>query len=508
MKRSLILILVMALMLSLLCPFVSASEITPEHTMVLASYWKDDVLYSFVKPANADADSLRCVLSAKDMLPMETQAVPANEVGAVVHYMLLIDASTSMAKHRQDVRNLATALMKSERNVEISIATFDRGFRVHASNLTTRRKVEMALNTISYDRDGSDISGGAAAALKELGNAGYDQCKMTNLVVITDGEPWYTNNENREQDLENEANQKFAATKAAYPEILVHTYCFGEWDADAYAALSIGQGIHATGNDPAHIGTTLAEFFDSLYVASFSLPGYEDVATIVDSLRINVDRSVYEISPVRNVDLIPEVGEYVPEETKPEETQPEETQPEETKPEETQPEETQPEETRPEETMDESTESMEIVTDPTGDDEIIELPDEPDKKFPWWLVAIGGVLLIAVVALILLKKMRQPRDVVPMRLEVISGNVNALKKVYYLDREIMIGTSKKSDIVIPGDEMTQVTARIYRRDQMIYVETVSSGGEVRLNGMRLMSSNRLRSGDELTVGMVTLRALF
>ena len=95
-----------------------------------------------------------------------------------------------------------------------------------------------------------------------------------------------------------------------------------------------------------------------------------------------------------------------------------------------------------------------------------------------------------------------------MRIEVLNNDSIRTKKLYHLSREIVIGSGKRSDIVIPGDASVSTDVRIIKRGQLIYVEDFGSTDDTLLNGMRIFTSNRLRSGDEITVGNVTLRVLF
>lgn len=91
-----------------------------------------------------------------------------------------------------------------------------------------------------------------------------------------------------------------------------------------------------------------------------------------------------------------------------------------------------------------------------------------------------------------------------MRIELVAGGNVRLRNVYFLDREILIGPGKNCSIIIPGN----ANARIFKQNQIIYVEDMGLADGILLNGMRIFSSNRLRSGDEITIGTVTLRVLF
>ena len=51
-------------------------------------------------------------------------------------------------------------------------------------------------------------------------------------------------------------------------------------------------------------------------------------------------------------------------------------------------------------------------------------------------------------------------------------------------------------------------SRIFFREGYLYIEDLGTKNGTVLGGMRLYAPNRLRSGDEITVGETTLRFLF
>ena len=94
-----------------------------------------------------------------------------------------------------------------------------------------------------------------------------------------------------------------------------------------------------------------------------------------------------------------------------------------------------------------------------------------------------------------------------MKIEKVSGGKIRVKDMYYLSDMILIGSGKKCDVIVPGTKGVEC-ARIIKRDQMIYIEDMGAEEGVLLNGMRIFSPNRLRSGDEITVETTTLKVLF
>jgi len=133
-------------------------------------------------------------------------------------------------------------------------------------------------------------------------------------------------------------------------------------------------------------------------------------------------------------------------------------------------------------------------------------PDCPDKMLYIICAAGAGLILLVVAVVVLARRSRIRSASVRMRFEVVAGSAK-MKKEYYLAQEILIGSGRNCDIVLCADESC-ANARIFKQGQLIYVEDMGSAGGTLLNGMRIFSSNRLRSGDEITVGTTTLRVLF
>ena len=95
-----------------------------------------------------------------------------------------------------------------------------------------------------------------------------------------------------------------------------------------------------------------------------------------------------------------------------------------------------------------------------------------------------------------------------MRVEILSGKAVRKKDIYLLTNELLIGTGKQCDIVIRDVNAASVNTRIFKQGQMIYIEDMGSPQGTVLNGMRIFSSNRLRSEDEISIGSTVFRFLF
>ena len=125
------------------------------------------------------------------------------------------------------------------------------------------------------------------------------------------------------------------------------------------------------------------------------------------------------------------------------------------------------------------------------------------------VIAIAAaVAAVVVIAGILAKKKKAEEFSIRMRMEILCGEAVSKKEIYYLTNELLIGTGKQCDIVIRDPNAASVNTRIFKQGQMIYIEDMGSPQGTVLNGMRIFSSNRLRSEDEITIGSTVLRVLF
>lgn len=512
MIRRILSILSALLLLSQFSCCVLADE--EEVTTIRSSYWTDNVLYSFVNFSQEKPEELEVSLFVNNyQQEQKANPKPFNDTGAAVHYLLLVDTSSSMSKYAYHLSAFAQSLLKNGSNLDVSIATMGTDFRVAATDLTTWNEVQSVLRRLNYQNDGSDICGGTAKALEYLGEKTCRAGDVSSLVVITDGEPWYTNSQAVELEREEQAAKAAVSMMEAYPEIIVNTLCFQNWEENAFAALSSGKGLHLSANtatDAGKIGTAFSDYMDSLYTVTFPLKGYEGTEMIEGSVQLAVENSWFSLGRIRNVDMHPalESGDAIAlppvDESEEAPTQgTESTEPTETA------EATEPatETTIPADTVQESTA---MDTTPPA-----EAQADGAEGNPVSLLMVGMVIAIAatvaavlVIAGILAKKKKAEEFSIRMRMEILCGEAVSKKEIYYLTNELLIGTGKQCDIVIRDPNAASVNTRIFKQGQMIYIEDMGSPQGTVLNGMRIFSSNRLRSEDEITIGSTVLRVLF
>ena len=95
-----------------------------------------------------------------------------------------------------------------------------------------------------------------------------------------------------------------------------------------------------------------------------------------------------------------------------------------------------------------------------------------------------------------------------MRLETGAGKYAGKKTDFFLTDELTIGRSRKCDLVWKDRMTSPVHARVFLRDGLIFLEDLGSETGTFLGGMRIYQKNRLRSGDEISIGRSSFRLRF
>jgi len=84
--------------------------------------------------------------------------------------------------------------------------------------------------------------------------------------------------------------------------------------------------------------------------------------------------------------------------------------------------------------------------------------------------------------------------------------ISADGKGYRIEKdEIVIGRSKECDIVIDDPRASRRHARIFRRDDYLWIEDLESRNGVELNGDKLLQAHVLKDGYEFVVAEVQFR---
>lgn len=485
-KRFLTILLSALTLLSSFCAF-EAFAAENSAVSVVSAYYHDGFVSTYVKakkPSKVSDTMLLAEINGKTSRD-ELFRQPNNSSSRVT-YMFLIDASTSMPYYKERINAAATSLLKAEnaRSKKITVAVFGEKFKVIKADMTKSKKITETLNKIKYNHEATDISGGVKSAVKYLSSRISKQDEIVNLVVLTDGIPYIKNSKNPQEAIKKAAKKTKSVISKSH-EVVIHTIGFGNWDANTIDALSAGTGLNLTATDNnsgIEAGKKIANFTDNLYMLTFPT----SVSSSKKSLDVRFTSFIkgkksgktIKLKNITNVDYIPV--------KKASST-------------------TQQKKTEPAKATEESTEKAKA----SDDEKPTKKPEKDDKNsgggFPIIPIAIGAVTVLAIAAAIVIillkKKPKQPQTSgIEMKLVVLSGKCSNKSDILYLRDELIVGRDKSCDICFDDPAVSQRNSRIFIEGAMIYIENISSSDNTAVGGMKIFNKNRLRSGDEITVG--------
>lgn len=453
-------------------------------------------------------------------------------------YLILIDTSATMAGVKRSAETFAEELAKDSEDAVFAVATCADGLKIEAEGLVGKKAVSNAVKNVKYEESAVGVFGGIVEAYEYLRGVERDG-EAVNLVIISDG---------RVPTIDKSAKSALEDAIASHPDVIAHTLCVGaEWGGDAFKALDDVNGMRMFINaemTAAKAGHDLAQYVNGLYAACFKgageLTGTKSVQLEFagkdgDGGDVTLKTSVLSGVPMlitsRPIDTESE-GSDTADTADPIDTvdteEPDSTE----EPAATDESATdEPATDAPDTDVGRETESgtdagtdagtdgftAEAETDAeTGGSESFFSKFFGDKVLIWVIVGVVAVLLIiAVIAVARAGKKNKKRaggaaaagKGIYMKLDVIAGSY-AGPKTLYLDEELTIGSKPKCDIVWKNPDVAPVHARIFVKDQIVYIEDFGTPDGTRLGGMRIYAPNRLRSGDEISMGSVAFRLRF
>ncbi len=92
---------------------------------------------------------------------------------------------------------------------------------------------------------------------------------------------------------------------------------------------------------------------------------------------------------------------------------------------------------------------------------------------------------------------------VPRRVAVVEGPSHKGKS-FSIDGELVIGRADRCHIVVDDTYVSQVHARIFNRDDAIYVEDMGSTNGTYLNRRKVTAPAEVQRGDQVKIGKTVL----
>lgn len=510
--RSILCALLIIPLLFLFIPPAAAEDTMP----VSQAFVQGENLYVYLSvEADLDAQLHR----GEGPVPASNGIQSVAEAGYPVAYYLLVDDSTSMQRMRQKVLNFASALAQNAApGTRFAVLTFGERLRIVQEETQDADQLLASLQSLTFDDQMTDLPQGVLDAYAYLESSGREEGELVHAVLISDG----VTEEAQDSPGLDAARQLVQNS----PCVLLHTLGIATTraeSADGLSALaSLGIGVHATLPSNVWDGFAAAEeivaYSNALSVLTFPL-GAPSSTPFDGSIffRAQADGMLYGRAELANVPVL-SIGHAV--QTLPEPADSASADPSATPA----PSSTMPDTTEaPSETPSSDVDMVVEPSDPLQSP----LPADESAGLPVWMIAVGvglAAVLMALFVILLLWSRKAKRhhrapsapgrqsdnrtDGIYMRLEVISGEYTGKRNEFSLHDELTIGSARSCDLVWKEPGVEPVHARIFLREGLIYLEDLGSAQGTLLGGMRLHEANRLRSGDEITVGSVRFRMKF
>ena len=403
------------------------------------------------------------------------------ESGMPVTYYLLVDTSTSMRGAREDIRAFAESLAEqSGEGAGFGLLLFGDSFSAVLEPTEDSGAFLSALDDTAFDAQRTDLLRGILNGIEYVSSAERATGGLTGLIVISDGVP---DGADGGPDAE-EVRQRISDAQ----ETVIHTLWINSGLAGAPQGrdllASIGSGAHPCiekSGGTRDAAAEIAGYTDGLSAVSFLLETEPSTPVSGDLFFQSAEEDGGQLLyyakladiPVllAQEDFAPAAPSALP--------APQGSQP----------------------------------SSPDPSSVVSAVPESQDSAKVWaYCMGIAAALLAAAcTAAVFYKKHRRQTPGthgIYMRLETGAGKYAGKKTEFFLTDELTIGRSRKCDLVWKDRMTSPVHARVFLRDGLIFLEDLGSETGTFLGGMRIYQKNRLRSGDEISIGRSSFRLRF
>ena len=403
------------------------------------------------------------------------------ESGLPVTYYLLVDTSTSMRGAREDIRAFAESLAEqSGEGAGFGLLLFGDSFSAVLEPTEDSGAFLSALDDTAFDAQRTDLLRGILDGIEYVSSAERATGGLTGLIVISDGVP---DGADGGPDAE-KVRQRISDAQ----ETVIHTLWINSGLAGAPQGrdllASIGSGAHPCiekSGGTRDAAAEIAGYTDGLSAVSFLLETEPSTPVSGDLFFQSAEEDGGQLLyyakladiPVllAQEDFAPAAPSALP--------APQGSQP----------------------------------SSPDPSSVVSAVPESQGSAKVWaYCLGIAAALLAAAcTAAVFYKKHRRQMPGthgIYMRLETGAGKYAGKKTEFFLTDELTIGRSRKCDLVWKDRMTSPVHARVFLRDGLIFLEDLGSETGTFLGGMRIYQKNRLRSGDEISIGRSSFRLRF
>lgn len=513
--------LIFLLTLVMVFPVCAAQDHEISKEAPLEGFVLEDKLYVYFAADKSFDEDAMAMLMIQDKMVDEKKPASFVESGQYVHYFILLDASGSVRRSKNQIKEFVLKLMEdTEVNHMVTILTLGESFNEVISGSMEDDAVERALDKIAYSDQKTNLYKGMDSAINYMDEKKRTRGDLYRLILVTDGSPDGITEKPKPEDVKRRVE--------ARTDIVFDVIGIGNWDDGSKKNLPMSgrEAVTVRNMQQAEdAAEKIALETNSLHTVCFGLnPSLLDKPFDMKLWISGIENNSNIVLSQNNITIIGKEkmsGEMdvVPEEQ--EETQETdiETQPEGTSEnDETQPEQGQPDiVTETESGQEQSTaqsfgiQESGLETEPDdSQDEIAFVQILKNNKLALGGILVGIAVICTAVFTILHKASRNKNRITQnhLRVEVLSGQYISRKKDFSLEHTLIIGSGKKCDMIWNEPDVAEQNTRIFVHDGMVCIEDLNSPCGTVIGGMRIFAPNRLRSGDIVSIGRVQFRVYF
>ena len=403
------------------------------------------------------------------------------ESGLPVTYYLLVDTSTSMRGAREDIRAFAESLAEqSGEGAGFGLLLFGDSFSAVLEPTEDSGAFLSALDDTAFDAQRTDLLRGILNGIEYVSSAERATGGLTGLIVISDGVP---DGADGGPDAE-KVRQRISDAQ----ETVIHTLWINSGLAGAPQGrdllASIGSGAHPCiekSGGTRDAAAEIAGYTDGLSAVSFLLETEPSTPVSGDLFFQSAEEDGGQLlyyAKLADIPVLLAQEDFAPAAPS---------------------------------ALPAPQGSQLSPSDPSSAVSAVPEPQGSAKVWAYCMGIAAALLAAACTAAVFYKKHRRQTPGthgIYMRLETGAGKYAGKKTEFFLTDELTIGRSRKCDLVWKDRMTSPVHARVFLRDGLIFLEDLGSETGTFLGGMRIYQKNRLRSGDEISVGRSSFRLRF
>lgn len=446
----------------------------------------DGTLYTYVDITENDRPITKADAKiGTQIFPATHKLETVRQAGSPITYLILVDNSNSMPEFQADVTAFAQVLAESSgANARFTLATFGRDFQVVAENMSADVFAEQ-IGTLSYAETITRLHSGIAGALDYFEGIPRQGNELRSMIVLTDAVQY---------DPQGGVPYEELLERVEQSDVMLHAVGFGN---DTASLASMETLIRASGgfqwvigpeSSAANAADELTAYTDRLFVTGFDLTGCSADGT----QRVSVTfASGSELVCRAEMDVeLPAAEVPDPEET-------------------------------PEKPVTPMPPANEGSTQPAAPSRNAENTNDDGPNLLIVGTPIAVVLVIVAVVVLLTKRKKttpaatsthagvaSEESGIFMRLEVLQGELTSQKTELTLVKELFVGRDSGCDIVFNDTLLAPHHCRISLMDGAIRIEDLHSASGTAVNGEAIHDTQRLRSGDKITIGNSDFRLKF